>query len=119
MPMLTLKKSQKKSVTNPNNFRIIDMVFKGKYTQKYTLDRESKELVVEVELLQRQGLGKPGENIYYAVATANGQDMKHKDLAHCVNAQYMAETMGLEIIEAWKKRAKKLGNSFRLKRQKK
>lgn len=93
------------------------MKFKGKYKQKYTLDRESKELVVEVELHQRQGFGKPGENIYYATATANEKEIKHKDLSCCVNAQYMAETIALEIIEAWKTRAKKQGNSFRLKKK--
>lgn len=93
------------------------MEFKGTYTQGYTLDRESKELVVEVELHQRQGLGKPGQNIYYGVATANDKKIKHKDLPFCVNAEYMAEQIALEIIAAWKKRAKRLGNSFRLKRK--
>ena len=39
------------------------MEFKGTYTQKYTVDREAKELVVEVELRQHDGLGKPGQNI--------------------------------------------------------
>ena len=95
------------------------MVLEGTYTQGYTLDRESKELVVEVELKQHEGLGKPGQNIWYGVATANGNDIQHKDLPNCVNAQYMAEQIGLEIIESWKFRAKKNGNSFRLKRKKK
>ena len=93
------------------------MEFNGTYRQKYTLDKESKELVVEVELHQRDGLGKPGENIYYATATANGKNIDHKDLPYCVNAQYMAEAIALEIIAAWKIRAKKNGNSFRLKRK--
>jgi hypothetical protein len=95
------------------------MKLKGTYKQKYTLDREAKELVVEVELKQINGMGKPGQNLWYGVATANGQDIEHKDLPHCVNAEYMAETIGLEIIKAWQIRAKKLGNSFRLKRTKK
>lgn len=95
------------------------MVFNGTYTQAYTLDRESKELVVEVELKQHQGISKPGQNIWYGVATANGQDIQHKDLPYCVNAQYMAETIALEILTSWKFRAKKNGNSFRLKRKKK
>lgn len=95
------------------------MVLKGKYTQGYTLDREAKELVVVVELHQRQGLGKPGENVYYGTATANEKEINHKDLPNCVNAQYMAETIALEIIEAWKTRAKKEDKSFRLKRKKK
>ena len=93
------------------------MKLKGEYKQKYTVDREAKELVVEVELKQHDGFIEPGRNIWYGVATANGQDIQHKDLPNCVNAEYMAETIGLEIITAWKIRAKKLGNSFRLKRK--
>jgi hypothetical protein len=95
------------------------MKFNGTYTQAYTLDRESKELIVEVELKQRAGLVPAGQNVYYGVATANDKDINHKDLPYCVNAQYMAESIALEIIEAWKIRAKKNGNSFRLKRKKK
>jgi len=93
------------------------MKFKGTYSQKYTLDREAKELVVEVELKQHDGLVPAGKNIYYGVATANGKEIKHKSLPYCVNAEYMAETIGLEIIEAWKTRAKKEGKNFRLKRK--
>jgi len=95
------------------------MKLKGTYTQKYTVDREAKELVVEVELKQHEGIGKPGGNIWYGVATANDKPIKYSSLPYCVNAEYMAEHIALEIIEAWKKRAKKQGKSFRLKRQKK
>lgn len=93
------------------------MVLKGLYTQKYTLDREQKELVVRVELKQIDGLMKAGQNVWYGVATANGKEINHPSLPYCVNAQYMAETIGLEIIESWKVRAKKEGKSFRLKRK--
>ncbi len=93
------------------------MIIKGQYSQKYTVDRVSKELVVEVELKRHQGLGRPRQNLWYGVATANGQDIKHPDLPYCVNAEYMAETIALEIIEEWKKKAKKQGNSFRLKKK--
>lgn len=93
------------------------MNFKGEFRQKYTVDREAKELVVEVELKQRDGLVPAGQNIYYGVAKVNGQERDHKDLPYCVHAQYMAEQIGEEIIAAWKKRAKEQGNSFRLKRK--
>jgi hypothetical protein len=93
------------------------MKLKGIYNQKYTVDREAKELVVEVELKQHDGLVKAGQNIWYGVATANGQNIQHKDLPNCVNAEYMAETIGLEIIGAWKKRAKEQGKNLRLKRK--
>ena len=95
------------------------MELKGTYTQAYTLDREAKELVVEVELKQVDGFCKPRQNLWYGVATANGKEIKHKDLPYCVNAVYMAEHIALGIIAAWKIRAKKQGKSFRLKRKKK
>ena len=95
------------------------MNFKGEYRQAYTLDRVSKELVVDVELKQVEGFLKPRQNLWYGVAFANGKEIKHKDLPFCVHAQYMAEQIGEEIIEAWKIRAKKEGKSFRLKRKKK
>jgi hypothetical protein len=93
------------------------MVLKGTYKQKYSVDRETKELVVEVELKQHEGLIGAGKNIWYGVATANGKNIEHKDLPYCVNAQSMAETIGLEIIRAWKIRAEKEGKSFRLKKK--
>jgi len=93
------------------------MKLKGEFRQKYTLDRESKELVVEVELKQHEGMLEPRQNLWYGVARANDKEIKHKDLPYCVNAQYMAEQIGAEIIEAWKKRAKEQGKSFRLKRK--
>jgi hypothetical protein len=95
------------------------MKLKGSYSQKYTLDGEQKELVVEVELKQRDGHLKPRENIWYGVATANDKEIKHRDLPYCVNAEYLAEAIALEIIEAWKTRAKKEGKTFRLKHDKK
>lgn len=93
------------------------MLLKGIYKQKYTLDREQKELIVEVELKQHEGLYVPNQNMYFGIATANGKKIQHKDLPYCVNAKYMAEIIGLEIIEAWKKRAKKEGKNLRLKRK--
>ena len=91
------------------------MKLEGIFKQKYTLDGEVKELVVEVELKQIEGQKEPRQNVWYGVAIANDKEIKHKDLPYCVNAQYMAETIGLEIIEAWKTRAKKEGKTFRLK----
>jgi len=93
------------------------MVIKGTYKQSYTLDKEAKELVVEVELKQIEDMMKPRQNIWYGVATANGKKIQHKNLPYCVNAQLMAERIGLEIIEAWKVRAKKESKTFRLKKK--
>lgn len=94
------------------------MKIKGEYRQKYILDKEKKELVVNVVLKQYDGLQKSNQNIWYGIATVNDKDIKHKSLPNCVNAEYMAETIGLEIITAWKTRAKKEGKIFRLKRKK-
>ncbi|RLF58286.1 MAG: hypothetical protein DRN27_05840 [Thermoplasmata archaeon] len=93
------------------------MKIKGEYRQKYIIDKEKKELVVNVILKQHDGLQKPNQNIWYGVATVNDKEIKHKDLPYCVNAEYMAETIGLEIIDAWKKRAKNENKIFRLKRK--
>jgi len=91
---------------------------KGTFVQKYTLNGERKELVVEVELKKVNGILKPRQNLWYGVATANGKNIDHKDLPFCVQAQYMAEQIGEEIIAAWKIRAKKQGKNFRLKHDK-
>lgn len=94
------------------------MKLKGKFKQKYTVDREAKELVVEVILKQHEGMIETGQNLYYGIATANGKEIQHKSLPTCVNAEFMAEKIGKEIIRAWKIRAKKENKSFRLKKDK-
>lgn len=93
------------------------MILRGKYKQRYIIDRELKVLMVEVELKQIESIAKPRQNLWYGTATANDKEIKHKDLLYCVNAEYMAETIALEIIGAWKIRAKKENKSFRLKRK--
>jgi len=93
------------------------MVLKGTYKQAYILDREAKELVVVVELKKVEGMIEAGQNLWYGVATANGKEIKHKSLPTCVNAKSMANRIGKEIIESWKKRAKKENKSFRLKKK--
>ena len=95
------------------------MKFKGTYCQKYSIDKEEKELLVEVLLKQTEGMLQPRQNVWYGVATANGKEVKHKNLPYCVNAEHMAETIGLEIIEAWSNRAKKENKEFKLKKIKK
>lgn len=94
------------------------MKLNGTFTQKYTVDKVEKELIVEVKLKQINDAMKPRQNVWYGVATANEKEVKHKDLPYCVNAEYMAETIGLEIIESWKVRAKKEGKVFKLIKEK-
>ena len=95
------------------------MKLKSTYAQSYSLDRETKKLVVDVVLKQVEGRAKLRQNIYYGVATANGKEVQDKGLPYCVNAEYMAEHIALRIIEAWKVRALKEGKTFKLKHNKK
>lgn len=92
------------------------MKLKGTFKQKYTVDREPKELVLVVELHRHEGMIEPMQNLYYGTATANGKEIQHKSLPSCVNAQFMADKIGKEIIVAWKIRAKKENKTFRLKK---
>jgi len=92
------------------------MTFEGIYKTKYTLDRKLTELVVRVELKEREGLIKPGQSIYYGVATVNGSPYE-EDLDGCVNAQYCAESIGIKLLNEYKEKAKAEGKSFRIKRK--
>ena len=93
------------------------MQFKGSFKQKYTLDKELKELVVYVELRQVDGLLKPRQNVFYGIAKVNDKEYHHPDLQHCVNAQFMAESIGLQLISDMKIKYKNEGKIFRLKRK--
>jgi len=93
------------------------MVFKGKYLQRYSVDNESKELIVKVELKLTKEYHVQFQNLYYGEATVNGKVVNHEDLPYCVNAEYMAEIIGLEVIESWKIRAKKQGKIFKLEKK--
>ena len=89
----------------------------GKFKVKYTLDRVLTELVVEVEILEHDGMAQPGRNIYYGVATVNGSPYEDEDLSGCVNAQYCAEGIGIKLVNEYKTKAKAEGKSFRLKKK--
>ena len=93
------------------------MELQGTYSQKYTIDRVSKELVVEVELKQHDGLIPPGQNIWYGVATVNDSPYEDEDLSGCVNALYYAEGIAIKLINEYKAKAKAEGKSFRLKKK--
>ena len=89
----------------------------GKFKVKYTLDRVLTELVVEVEILEHDGMAQPGRNIYYGVATVDGSPYEDEDLSGCVNAQYCAEGIGIKLVNEYKTKAKAEGKSFRLKKK--
>ena len=95
------------------------MKINGTYKQKYTLDREAKELVVMVKLHKREGMIKAGQNLYYGTATVDDKEINHSALPSCVNALYMAERIGKEMINSLRIKANLENKIFRLKRKRK
>ena len=93
------------------------MELTGKYKANYTLDRVLTELVVKVELKVLDGLRKPGEGVYYGVASVNGLPYEEPDVRWCVNAQYCAESIGRKLLNEYKLKAKDEGKSFRVKKK--
>lgn len=93
------------------------MTFKGVFKQKYTLDRVLNELVVEVQLHEREGMIKPYQNLCFGTGTIDGKEINPNVLLTCVNAKLSAEKIGKETINAWKIQANLEGKTFRLKRK--
>lgn len=93
------------------------MEITGKYNLTYTIDKVLEELVVDVELKQVKGRLKPYQNAYYGVAYVNGSFYDKKDLSHSVNARFAAEEIGLELKDELKKKCRKEGKSFRIKKE--
>lgn len=85
------------------------MKIKGKHDINYVINGKKESINVVVELKQISGLVNSKQNVYEGFATVNGDNIKHPDLPNCVNAQYMAESIGLEKIqELREKHGKKL-----------
>ena len=93
------------------------MELKGKYRLSYTLDRELMDMVIEVELRQIEGLMKKGQNVWEGFAKLNGKEYSDYDLTHCVNARLAAERIGHNLREEIKVTSKKVGSSFRVKKE--
>jgi len=94
-----------------------EMEIKGIYKLIYTLDKETKELIVIVELLQREGLHKPFQNLYYGKATVNGQPYDDTMLSMCVNAKFAAQRIGIQHREDLKEKYKKSEHKFKIKKE--
>lgn len=90
------------------------MKLKGQHIIRYTIAGEKGAVEVEVELKQRDRLINSGQNIWYGIALVNDQEIEHPELAYCVNAQYMAESLAQDEIT--KLRAEH-GRALRLKRK--
>lgn len=90
---------------------------KGTYKLIYVLEKETKELIVTVELCEHEGLLKPFQNVYYGKATVNGQPYDDTMLSHCVNAKFAAQRIGITHRENLKTDCKKEGKKFKIKKE--
>jgi hypothetical protein len=90
------------------------MKYNGTHIIRYTISGEKGEVKVNVQLKQHQGLGKPGQNLWYGIASVNDKEFEHPDLANCVNAQFMAISIAHEEIE---KLRVEHGRALRIKRK--
>jgi len=93
------------------------MILKAIYILEYSIDNNTETLRVEVELKRNNEYFKSHENIYRGIAFLNGSFYDKKDLNHYVNALFAAEEIGLELKEDLKKKLRKEGKSFRLKKE--
>lgn len=93
------------------------MIIKGSYCLTYTVDGHQEELLVEIELKPIKEILKSYQNVYYGTAYVNGLLYLEKDLSHIVNAKFAAEDIGIELRDEMKKKLRKLGKSFRLKKE--
>ncbi len=94
------------------------MEFKGTYKLTYVLDKEIKELIVFVELLLRDGLIQPFQNLYCGNATVSGQPYDDDLLQYCVNAKLAAERIGHEHRDKLIKKYKKnTDHKFKIKKE--
>lgn len=82
------------------------MVENSTYKLTYVVDKETKELTVVVELVLRDEMKKPFQNLYAGYATVNGRPYDDEDLEHSVNAQFAAERIGHKHKEKILKKCK-------------
>ena len=90
------------------------MQLQGQHSANYVLNGEKNQIEAHVELKQHQGLGKPGQNLWYGIATLNDKEFEHPDLPNCVNAQFMAVSI---VNEEIKKLRAEHGSKLRMKRK--
>ncbi len=88
------------------------MNLKGSYKLVYIVDKETKELSVSVELMLREGMLKPFQNLYVGNAVVNGKPYDDNRLENCVDAKLAAERIGHnhkdKILQKYKKEGKRV-----------
>lgn len=93
------------------------MELKSKYKLSYTLNREPKDLILDVELRQTEGIPKRFQNIWQGFATLDGKPYEEEDLSHCVNAKLAATRIGQKLRNKLKDDAKRENKVFRIKNE--
>jgi len=91
------------------------MNLKGSYKLVYVVDKETKELSVSVDLLMREGLVKPFQNLYVGNAVVNGKPYDDDRLEYCVDAKMGADRIGHQEKEKILKKYKKEGKRIKIK----
>ena len=92
------------------------MELKGKYKLSYTLDKEPKDLIFEIELKLIEGTMKSRQNVWHGIALLNGKSYE-TNLEYCVNAKITAQRIGQGMRDEIKDKAKADGQSFRIKKE--
>ena len=93
------------------------MEMKSTYKLVYVVDKEQKELTIFVELILRDGLAKPFQNLYVGNATMNGQPYEDDLLEYCVDAKMAADRIGHKEKEKIIAKYKKEGKRIKIKKE--
>ncbi len=91
------------------------METKGRYKLAYYSGNELKELEVLVELILRDGLHQPIQNLYCGNAFVNGKAYDDDDLSSCVDAKLAAERIGHKEKAKIMENCKSKGKKFKIK----
>lgn len=91
------------------------MNLKGTYKLVYIIDKEVKELTVIVDLLLRDGIIKPKQNLYVGSATINGKPYDDIKLENCIDAKIAAQRIGIERKEKLLQKYKTEGKKIKIK----
>jgi len=91
------------------------MEIKSKYILSYVLNKEPKKLILDIEIIQTEGLLVPFHNVWKGFATLNGEPYEEEDLSHCVDAKLAAIRIGTKLRDKLKSDAKNNAQHFLIK----
>jgi hypothetical protein len=93
------------------------MNLKSRYKLSYLLDKEAKNLTLDVELKQIDKPPTPYQNIWEGHAMLNGKPYEDSDLSHCVDAKSAAMRIGHKLRNEIKAKARANHMTFRIKNE--